>query len=200
METDSNPEESLTNSIDEVLSALNILKITTGIKDYESWLKAYYNRELDGKVVEGYKFFIATTIRFLIHAVEFNYSLRIEEDYTFFRARFKGVPIEDIPNTSEKTIFIKNIWSLSKPLRKAKNWRSIKLSVKHLKPLTEVFEEIYRNATPTIDMSKDLALNIVTKFYTLIFLNDTRRGIPYGYISPSIIKVSATSEYLKKVF
>jgi len=193
-------EKKSIKSIDEILAALNILKITTNILDFEKWLKAYHKKEINNEVVQGYKFFITTTIRLLVNAIELDHSLGLREDFIFFRGRFEGIPIEEIPNTSEKTIFVKNTWSLSKPLRKARDWEDVKVSVERLKPLAEVFEEIYENAVPTIKIKKDLALSAVTKFYTLIFLNDARRGIPYGYISTSTIKVSVSPEYLMKVF
>ena len=199
-ESDDSLEKSSLNPIDDILAALNILRIATNTSEFESWLKTYHNKNIDKTLAEGYKFFIVSTIRLLINLIELDYSLGLEEDFIFFRARFKGVPIEDIPNTSEKTVIIKNIWVLSRCLRKAKNWDEIKMSITSLDPLIRLLEELYKFAKPTIRIDKDLALKIATKFYAFVYLNDARSGVPLGYISPATIGTNLSPKYLQSVF
>ena len=190
-------EKRFLDSVDKILAALNILKIVTNAQDYENWLKVYHNKKVDSKLVEGYRFFVTTVVGFLIHAIEENISLELQEDSIFSRAKFKGVPIEDVPNTCEKTIFIKNVWNLSRSIRRAKNWESVKESVKHLKPLIKVFEQIYDNASPTIDIPKDLALNVVTKYQ--FSQNFMREGNPFQFTSPSTIGISISPVYFMRI-
>lgn len=192
-------EKISTKSIDEILAFLNILKIVSNLSNFEKWLREHHHiQNVNKNIFEGYKFFLQTVVRSLIYAIELDVSLDIQEDYAFHRARFKGINVEEIPNTCEKIIFIKNIWNLTRSLRKAKDWNEFKKSAKWLEGLLKMFNKLYERATSRI--KKDLALNALTKFYTFIFLNDTHRGIPQGYILPSTIKISATSEYLQKVF
>ncbi|AKG91655.1 hypothetical protein GAH_01021 [Geoglobus ahangari] len=199
-ESDNSLEKSSLNPIDDILAALNILRIATNTSEFESWLKTHHNKNMDRILAEGYKFFVVSTIRLIINLIELDYSLGLEEDFIFFRARFKGIPIEDIPNTSEKTVIIKNIWLLSRRLRKAKNWDEIRVSITSLDPLIRLFEELYRFAKPTIGIDKDLALNIATKFYAFVYLNDVRSGVPLGYISPATIGTNLSPKYLQLVF
>jgi len=187
-------------SIDVILSMLNILKIVTNIKEFEKWLREYHKRSLDRKLLEGYRFFVTTVFRCLIGQIELDSSLGLEEDYTFFRARFKGVPIQDVPNTCEKTIFIKNLWKISKSLRKAKSWKDVKSNVSNLKELFELFEKLYNISYLSLELDKKEALQIITKHYTYIFLNDTSRNIPNGYLSVSTIPTSESEEHYMKVF
>jgi len=187
-------------SLDELLATLNILKITTNVKDFEAWLKNYHDIELTDNIFEGYKFFVTTIIRVLDGAIESDTSLELNEDVVFFRARFKGIPIEEIPNTCEKTVFIKNLLSLTKPLRKSKSWKEIKNAIRNLNRLFELFDNLYKESKPTINIEKSTALNILSKFYTLILLNDTQRGLPLGYYSASTLKANIGSKYLEKVF
>jgi len=187
-------------SLDELLATLNILKITTNVKDFEAWLKNYHDIELTDNIFEGYKFFVTTIIRVLVGAIESDTSLELNEDVVFFRARFKGIPIEEIPNTCEKTVFIKNLLSLTKPLRKSKSWKEIKNAIRNLNRLFELFDNLYKESKPTINIEKSTALNILSKFYTLILLNDTQRGLPLGYYSASTLKANIGSKYLEKVF
>jgi hypothetical protein len=194
-------KDSTFRGLDEILAIYNILRITTNSTYFEKWLKKYHKIEnITNEISEGYKFFLETIIRILIATIESDTALEIEEDYTFFRAVFKGIALEDIPNTCEKTIFIKNIWNLIKPLRKSTNWEEIKKSIKNLKTLLKVLRRLFEESTSTIDIEKNSALSVTSIFHTYIFLNDTHRGLPHGYYLPSNLKISSTPKYLKKVF
>jgi len=199
-------EEKMKNlkEIDSILALLNILKTTTNISELEKWLRKYHNKVLDKTFLSGYKFFLNTVIRCLIGQIEADYSLGLKKDYTFLSAIFKSIPIKDIPNTCEKIIFIKNIWKSMRTLRKAGNWDDLKKSINKIRPLLKLFENIYRNSSLLIKMKKSDALKLITQYYTLIFLNDTSRNIPKGYISVSTIPSSETSKpferYSKQYF
>lgn len=180
---------------------INILKIISKTSCFKEWLKTHHEIENDELIFEGYKFFLLTSLNCLIDSIIFDNSLELEEDYIFYRARFVGIPVEEIPNTCEKIIFIKNIWSFNRQIRKSSNWMEIQNNLKHLDRLFVVFDNLYKTfKTPTKNIPKKEALIILTQFYTYIFLNDTSRGYPLGSILSPITELTKNEDYLKKAF
>ncbi len=187
--------------VDQIFSFINIIKTSSNVGKFRKWLKEYHKRDDNSQIFEGYKFFIDVCVRGFINSIIYGTSLDLEEDFTFFRARFVGVELDDIPNTCEKTIFIKNVWNLTKTIRKANGWDEITEAVKDADKLFFVFDVIFERAiSSTRELNKKDALKISTIFNTHIFLNDTKRGVPHVYLLTPILKSSASEEYLEKVY
>lgn len=192
-------------SIDGILSMLNILRIVTNIDEFEKWLKEYHKNTLDEKLLEGYRFFVTTIFRWLIEEIMGNSSLGVKEDYTLFRAGWKGIYMEYIPNTCEKTIFVKNIWKVSKLLRRAKGWKEIKRNTKNkkLEEVFELFDGLYNISYLSLELNKEEAIRTVTTFYTYFLGKISKNGIPIvpvPYIHVFIIPISKAEEYYIKAF
>ena len=188
-------------SADRLLSFVNIFKINSNLNAFQEWMKEYHKIDGVGEIFDGYKFFLDVCIRGFINSVIYESPLDLEEDFTFFRARFVGIELDDIPNTCEKTIFIKNIWNLTANIRKAKRWDDLNEAVKTVNGLFTVFDMLLeKNICQTTELNENNALKIVTKFYTYIFLNDTREGIPHVYLLTPILKSTATEEYLENAY
>ena len=198
---DSEGHKKLERSVDRIFSFINILKITSNASAFRKWLNEYHKINDDNKIFEGYRFFIDVCIRGFINSIIYDDSIDLDEDFTFFRARFVGVDIDDIPNTCNKIIFIKNIWKLTKNIRKSKNWEEISVSIKDVEILFSVFDLIYkRNVSPIKDLNKKDALKFATIFNTNIFLNDTSKGLPHAYLLAPILKSSAKEESLENAY
>ena len=201
MEDDVKVDETPEKDIDQIFSFINILKTSLNVGKFRKWLKEYHKIDDNSQIFGGYKFFIDVCVRGFINLIIYGTSLDLEEDFTFFRARFVGVELDDIPNTCEKTIFIKNVWNLTKTIRKANGWEEITEAVKDADKLFFVFDVIFERAiSSTRELNKKDALKISTIFNTHIFLNDTNRGVPHVYLLTPILKSSASEEYLEKVY
>ncbi|MHA1887141.1 MAG: hypothetical protein ACTSX0_03890 [Promethearchaeota archaeon] len=188
-------------SADRLLSFVKIFKINSNLNAFQEWMKEYHKRGDESEIFEGYKFFLDVCIRGFINSVIYESALDLEEDFTFFRARFVGIELDDIPNTCEKTIFIKNIWNLTTKIRKAKRWDDLNEAVETVTGLVTVFDMfLEKNICQTTELNENNALKIVTKFYTHIFLNNTREGIPHVYLLTPILKFTATEKYLEKAY
>lgn len=198
---DSDGHKKLERSVDRIFSFINILKITSNVSAFRKWLNEYHKINDDNKIFEGYRFFIDVCIRGFINSIIYDDSIGLDEDFTFFRARFVGVDIDDIPNTCNKIIFLKNIWKLTKNIRKSKNWEEISVSIKDIEILFSIFDVIYKqNVSPIKDLNKKDALKFATIFNTHIFLNDTSKGLPLAYLLAPILKSSAKEESLESAY
>jgi len=201
--------ENLEKECDQLLAFYNIIKIAGNLEKFKKWLKEYHsfqNIEKSREILRGYQFFLKTCIISLIESLMDNLSLGLKEDFTFYRARFAGVSLEDIPNTCDKVIIIKNIWKQAKPIFKAKNWTQLKTAIESFyQNVLYIFEKIYQEKVDVnpkikeINIKKEEALNAVTIFYTHIFLNDTSNVEPKG-CSISILIPKLTLKYLSTCF
>jgi hypothetical protein len=187
-------------SLDEIFAFINVLKIISKTLKFRSWLKTYHKIKNDEEFFEGYKFFLITSLRSFITSIINDSTLELEEDYTFFRAaHFANLLLEDVPNTCEKAIFIKNIWNLSRGMRKSRNWVELQSNLKNLKKIFTKFDKLYGGAVSVrASLNKKEALKIATEFSTTMNLSDIgNSGYPYGYFSP-LLKHSITEDYLKR--
>lgn len=189
------------SNLAKVISKCFIIGIATDLDEFKEWLKEYHKREFD-EIFLGYKFFIETAIRTLLLSVEQG-NIGIQQDFEFYRASFRGVPIEDIPNTCEKVIMLKRIWNICKKLRRSRISTITPLldQIKReiVKPFMTVFEEYASSAVK--EMDKFQALRYSAMFFLNTYLNDSHEGLPYGYfLSAPMFEGSLTKEYLKKVY
>lgn len=188
-------------SADRILSFVNILKITSKTDEFQKWMNDYHHIEVNDELLEGYKFFMSVCIRGIINSVIYEDSLNLNEDFTFFRARFVGVGLEDLPNTCEKTVFIKNIWPLSRQVKKAKNWKELNNVIENINEIIFSFDHFFeKNVAETEPLNKDEFLKILTIIYTHIFLNDTSEGIPHIYQLTPILKSDVKEQYMRKAY
>jgi len=155
-----------------------------------------------------------------IYSVKGNISLGLTEDFTFYRAmNYVDVDLYKIPNTCEKTIFLKNICKLAKPIWKAKSWDSVAANIMTFsESCLTIFDKIFKKYVVVMPnkngLDKKSALEYLGMFYALIYLNDTQFGEPLGYrvsvfqkspqifVKPDILQKTKLNRniYLKVVF
>jgi hypothetical protein len=186
---------------DDFFSYYNILNIVTDLTSFEKWLKDYHGLVDYNELLDGYVFFLNTCFRGLIDTIILENSFGIEEDYIFYRARFVGINIDDIPNTCEKTIFVKNIWEKTKKIRNSTSWDEITASIKDIVDLLKSFEKIYENYIVPVDgLPKNYALNSATILKTYIFLNDLQYGVPLAYKIAPILESDLTEKQVDRAY
>lgn len=173
---------------DYLFTSTNILKIASDSLNFREWLKNYHHIRNDKELYQGYRFFIITSIKFMLYAISINTSSCLKSDFIFRRAEFTGVPIEDIPNTCEQIVLMKNIWGLTEDIRYAKNWNEINNAINKLEQVFTIVNKLYRCAEVTDNnFEKDYVLKIQTMYHTVVYFNDTKRGFPQALITPVII-------------
>lgn len=204
--------------VDDVFGIFNCIKLSIDADKFRNWLRTEHSVQIFDEFFHGYKFFIESAVRTFLRTIIYNSSLDIKEDFVFYRARFTGVNINKIPNTCEKTILIKNIVERLRLIRKAKNWKELSDELNGFKEnVLDVFERIFNDyvaVSPNVNITKEEALNYVTRFYTYIYLIDISHGtkplihlhfdeapmfVPKGYWV-SILDNELTPEQHKKYF
>ncbi|NAZ24524.1 MAG: hypothetical protein GU357_01985 [Thermofilum sp.] len=189
------------NSIDRVLASLNILRIVTNSLALRTWLREYHGISNFDELLEGYKSFIITAFKFVLHAVATDYALGLKEDDVLFRViYYVDVNLEDIPHNCEKTVFLKNIWNLSRGLRRAKSWDELDKTLRELRPLFEIFDFLYRKSRVTCKISKKEALKGITLLYANRFFVDSSNGFPRGLTLTPSTRSTITWQYLNQNF
>lgn len=114
-----------------LIASIRILQMLTNIGAFEKWLKEQHNKDFDPKLFHGYKFFAECAFSEFFDYLGSEKVLGIEADFLFQRALGETLFIEKLPNTCEKVVFLKNIYSAYKPITKAKNSSSLRESMVH---------------------------------------------------------------------
>ena len=192
--------EDLWDLIDKVLASLNILRIVSNSAVFKTWLREYHGISNFDELLEGYKLFIIAAFKFVLYAVARDFALILKEDDVLFRVTyFVNVNLEDVPHTCEKTVFLKNIWNMSRGIRRAKSWDELDKALKELRPLFEIFDYLYRKSRVTCKISKEEALKGITLLYANVLFVDSSIGFPRVFtLTPSTR--NPTQEYLNRNF
>ncbi|WXG46135.1 MAG: hypothetical protein WED05_05640 [Candidatus Atabeyarchaeum deiterrae] len=202
MKKDNSDATVFTNAIGEFLAWLSVLRIALGTQAFRGWLKEYHGIEDEHELLAGYRFLVDTCVRCLIRSVTMGTGLDLTEDYTFFRARFTGIPLNDIPNTCEKTIFIKRIWKAARGIRESEEWQQFETSTKHLLAfLDSISQVVMPHVISAVEnVTESQALKVSTIAYTLIDLNDTKRGFPKGQLAATVLNPVTEEQFLKSAY
>ncbi len=176
--------------IDDILGVLNAISIISDVKKFQDWLISFHHIKNNTELFEGYKFTYNVLTRRLHDELSENISLQLSQDFIFYRANFRGIEIQKLPNTCEKIILLKNIRKKLKPVLSCKNWEQITYQIQIsrdevINPLLQLKRCSKLSTIYTIGNIDD-AINYSTINLTYIFLNDTRRGVPHGYYTSTL--------------
>jgi len=174
--------------LDKLFSFLSILNIVSNTDDFRQWLRKFHSLKSDTHLFTGYQFFIDVVISHIVDAIDSNFSFALESDYTLYRASFRGVNIDDVPTSCEKTKLIKNLWFFYRDLRLCQNYKELSQNLERknkivLSTFNSIFEEYI---TPKGKTPKEKVVFNEMLLNTHVYLNDTSKGIPLAYPNPLI--------------
>ena len=189
---DENKKEGLPydKAIGDILGIVNCLLIIADAQAFKKWVNLFHPSEMANDYLPGYMLVFNTLFRMLAGELERNISLGLTSDEVFDRATFKGISINKLPNTCEKTVLIKNLRYYYQELNRSSNWDTLEVAMRIL--VGEVLTP-FNNIKQVCLVNKDYRVHELetvvrysSMFQTYIFLNDTSRGIPHGYL-PAMI-------------
>ncbi len=184
---------------DHVFAFLEILRILSKTENFQRWLSTHHKINEQQEFLEGYKYILTVSLRYFIAQLIPDDPFSLKDDEKLVRADFLGMAINNIPNSCEKTIVLKNIWKQSRKIREAKTFEEIK----NQKPseLIQIYEILReQNLKPNKTISKEESISSVTQFNAYLFLIDTNFGIPRAAKLASIFEPDKSPEYLNTVF
>jgi len=185
------------------LGIIHILNLATDTAGFKKWLVTQRGTGATAQIFKGYVFGLGTLIRLLHMAIDFDFSLKLTEDFTFSRARFYGTPIVEVPNSCQKAILLRNINKASRQLLRTKSWAQMEQNAKEFSEVVltpfQRLSSVSKLRFPKITPDYETAVNFIAQWHMHLFLHDTRRGYPHGYRQP-MLNDKLTSERLAEVF
>jgi hypothetical protein len=173
-------------AIGDILGIVNCLLIISDVKAFKKWISEFHSSEVGNNHLPGYILVFNTLFRMLTRELERNISLGLTSDDFFSRATFKGISINKLPDTCEKTVLIRNLQYYFKDVIHSNSWNSLEVAMQRLSG--EVLAP-FNNVKHVSSINKnypvreiETAVTYSSMFQTYIFLNDTSRGIPHGYV------------------
>ncbi|HQT92595.1 MAG TPA: hypothetical protein PL001_11280, partial [Candidatus Kryptobacter bacterium] len=185
-------------SVNEILAFVNVLRIIQPTQKFREWIRSRYPSVDFDPLYEGYQYLALSSFNCILDAVLTDDLLNLKEDYTFRRARHEGLKFDKVPNTCEKTIFIKRILTYTQKIKAAKNWQQLEDGLKDLDELLSIFEEI--TVAYCLDKSNlEDKRNKAAQLYVYDKLLDTREYAPRAVRVP-IFDMNLQIPYLKRAF
>jgi hypothetical protein len=192
------------NDLSEIFALNHIFKIVD-YKEFGSYLTKN-NIKMTEDIFEGYLFFLKTISRGMLEKFSRSSTLNIESNMTFGRAIHRGVSLEKITNNCQKVIFIKNLYKLFQIVWKSTNAKTLETNFESirsivLKGIDTISAKHVKLTSKYTKFGADKVIRRLAINYTLIFLNDTRRGRkPLGYFFSLSSKNTLEKQYALKVF
>jgi len=171
-------------NVEEVYACINMLRALEDQKSFFRYIKEKKIRQSKSKLFKGYRLMIRAIQRAVLHnlAEEPNY-LDLENNFTFYRARFNGTPLQKISDSCDAIVFIKNLHYLFQSCWKAESWQDMKTKLGICdKIVFTIFDNLYARLKPKkTGFSKEEILQSITLDFILVFLSDTSRNRPNCY-------------------
>jgi len=173
-------------AIGDILGIVNCLLTIADVEAFKKWTSEFHSTKAGNNHLPGYKLVFDTLFRMLTSELERNTSLGLTSDDVFDRATFRGISINKLPNTCDKAILIRNLQHYFNDVIRSNSWASFetamqRVSAEVLSPFENVKQVSSLNKNyPVHDL--ETAVTYSSMFQTYIFLNDTSRGIPHGYL------------------
>lgn len=189
-------------NFNSIIAFSNIISILSDADEFNDWLKSQHNLIGIESIFEGYKFTLLITIGCLTNSFISNDPFSLEEDRTYRTATSIGIPLEDIPNTCEKTIFRKKLWNIAATIRGLKDWKALSEKIDKIKKLASFSSFLIDKSTLYNDnLDKAFVLSYITADKLLVLFHDTKRGYPLALteLDTSIYESYKRPFYLEKV-
>lgn len=186
--------------VGDILAFNNIIRLASRTDDFLDWIRAERGVDDVDECFEGYNYFLRVAINGLIFSITHNPSLGILEDTTLYRAGFKGLGIEEIPNTCEQTRLIKHIWLKTKALRKARDWDQLKKGLVGVEDFSDPIARIFRYYCVGTAKERNDSLHGHAVFVLHNYFNDTSRGRPLGSFVTYLIELPKMELYLARAY
>ncbi len=165
--------------LDDLIASVQMFKIASNVHSFEIWLQEHHNIPDFTSFFEGYRYFIFVCSVSIFDAVMDDQSLQLEEDRIYQHA-LGSVNLDDLPNSCEKAVALKNIWNYVERIHSAENKEELILAIHRMQDVTGVFQKIIDLSEVNSNGSKERAREYVLLSYVFRNLNDTRAGFPAG--------------------
>jgi hypothetical protein len=188
------------------LNGIFTLKKMIELLNYNEYNKFLIRMRItpNANTFNGFVFMVKTISRCFLDQIGISWSLNLQEDFTLSRAKNRGVPLNKIKNTCEKTIFLKNAHKILKKWWKAGNETELGLQYELIKkslliPIQNILEKNVTIKREYEKFGKEEILRRLAIDYMLVYLMDARRGFPMGYFF-SLLPTNLSRKYLSGVF
>ena len=166
---------------------LKLMRTLGDIQGFRSWLMEQHNQQYNDEVLHGHKFFLECGFSCILSSLQTDTALGFKSDFLLDSAGKDHIYLLKLPNSCEKTIFLKNIHYHFKPVLKAKTVEELDSALRAFfisvaAPFEHFFSEHIRTKKSKRLSSEQIErLLLVEKLY--IFFNQINNNGPYAHMS-----------------
>ncbi|MBL0047029.1 MAG: hypothetical protein IPP32_02890 [Bacteroidetes bacterium] len=171
--------------LDRTIPTAKIFQIACTFDEFGAWLKKEHGKVINEEIFRGYKYFLDCAFSAIFDSIASDDSLGIKSDFLLSRALGKVVYVEKLPNSCEKTILLKNIYRLYKPISKSNSFVELKANaLPFQRDVISIIEKIFSNCysiKKSFKITKDSATELLLIDSLYILFNQIKNNGPVAY-------------------
>lgn len=168
--------------LNNTIASLRTLQFAFNTAGFRNWMNKHHNIKDLEPFFLGHRYFLEVCLIQFIDEIAEDTSLELTEDETFQFAQSAGLLLDEIPNTCDKVVVLKNIWSTFEPILEAQSWNELEIAIHKANDIISIFSEIFKNISPNEKNVQNNWINLATLNYVHTQLNDTSRLKPLGSV------------------
>ena len=184
----------------QILPAIKAIKILGNTELFNNWLQKKHPKTNKYQLFEGYRFSIISCVNSFVYGVSVDSLLQIQNDFLLNRAINELIPIHQIENSCEKTIFLKNLNLVLIKIKKAKSYDELQNEISNFhETISLKFEKIIEKNVNTEKIDKKTAIELSLLDFAHTYMVQINNNGPVANFS-NILSTSWTKkELLKKI-
>ena len=175
---DSNPKKPKRNIVQSsLLSTAKMLSILADAKKYRTWCGISGNYD-PNVCFEGYRLICALTFGVLVDEIKSNCLSELGEDFRVYRANFKGIDYDDLPNYSPSVAKLRSLNRLYNRMKRATDWHELEVALDEAHPIVSNLLDFFRDSVTVksrIEKSELLSMVVLHSMHGLFDVDDKGR-------------------------
>lgn len=108
-----------------LIATIQLFKIAKNVTAFQDWFNMTHHKEVDKKIFHGYKYLVEGCLHIIVDRITDNDFAGIKNDFLLNRARAEWISMNELNNTCNKIVLLKNIYSYLHPILKAKDFTQL---------------------------------------------------------------------------
>jgi len=186
--------------LDNLFSLRYLFDHLSNIDKFKKWITEYHKEQDIKTIYPGFHYFIRNIIRNILDEILKLEIPHLEEDITLYWAeKRKPDNFFEVPNSCNKTIFLKNALLLENELRNVKEIDKIDEAKQKIKPLIIFIDFLIKNSKPNFDVPKDNLLKLNAIIYIHSYCEQVLGSKPLFTSNHNLLEIDKNDFYYAKI-
>lgn len=168
-------------------SCIELFKIARNVTAFQKWFQTTYNKKPNQSILHGYKYLVEGCLHIFFDAITDDNFAGLKNDFTLYRAAWEWISLEELSDSCNKIVFLKNVYLSLRPILKAKDFSQLEKAMadfqeKVLAPFERLLQKKLRfKHHPKLKKAEAVQLSRIWTLY-IYFIQIANRS-PVAHVS-----------------